>query len=171
LNLPPRPPFTSLKRGVNEKAPFMIGYYGCRERVQLAGAVVGAGRSTATANSTPNASRGSARNLAQSARFSGIGLQCYVAQAASCTVPGLTSGTQYWLQVCAITPPPQRLERPRHQTRHLSRAESPGRCCAIATCPGAAADMVGPGFGWPSRRPTGIRNLTTSASGNPLPPP
>jgi len=51
---------------------------------------------------TPNASRGSARNLAQSARFSGIGLQCYVGKASSCTVPGLTSGTQYWFQVSAI---------------------------------------------------------------------
>jgi hypothetical protein len=28
--------------------------------------------------------------------------QCYVGQASSCTVTGLTSGTQYWFQVRAI---------------------------------------------------------------------
>jgi hypothetical protein len=28
--------------------------------------------------------------------------QCYVGKASSCTVTGLTSGTQYWFQVCAI---------------------------------------------------------------------
>ena len=52
LNLPLRPQFTSLKRGVNEKAAFMIVYYGGRERGQLAGALVGAGRSTAAASCT-----------------------------------------------------------------------------------------------------------------------
>ena len=46
---------------------------------------------------------------------SGPWTQCYVGKASSCTVTGLTSGTQYWFQVCAIgapapapgaTPPP-----------------------------------------------------------------
>ena len=33
---------------------------------------------------------------------SGPWTQCYVGKASSCTVTGLTSGTQYWFQVCAI---------------------------------------------------------------------
>ncbi len=33
---------------------------------------------------------------------SGPWTQCYVAKASSCTITGLTSGTQYWFQICAI---------------------------------------------------------------------
>ena len=33
---------------------------------------------------------------------SGPWTQCYVGKASSCTVTGLTSGTQYWFQVCPI---------------------------------------------------------------------
>ena len=38
----------------------------------------------------------------QATSSSGPWTQCYVGKASSCTVTGLTSGTQYWFQVCAI---------------------------------------------------------------------
>jgi hypothetical protein len=38
----------------------------------------------------------------QAASSSGPWTECYVGKASSCTGTGLTSGTQYWFQVCAI---------------------------------------------------------------------
>ena len=38
----------------------------------------------------------------QATASSGPWTQCYVGKASKCTVPGLTSGTQYWFQVRAI---------------------------------------------------------------------
>ena len=47
--------------------------------------------------------RGVQTYIAQQATSpSGPWTQCYVGKASSCTVTGLTSGTQYWFQVCAI---------------------------------------------------------------------
>ena len=47
--------------------------------------------------------RGVQTYIAQQATSpSGPWTQCYVGKASSCTVTGLTSGTQYWFQVCAV---------------------------------------------------------------------